>query len=452
MTADIAILRRKSLVARPPLASFLVMAHAIFWICWSPILFLAAPPRPFSALGAILGLALPAFLVTGATHGRAGVRDLLRRTMRWRVGIGWCLFAVFAIPVGAMLLAPLLLGMAPLQAFAREWSLLVTVFLPHLVLALVTVQLFEEVAWSGLVQHTLQSRYATWKATTLVGVAFATIHLPTYLTLPITARQLLQVLIAQVVLIIPFAILFRALIAWTYKPNWLQHPAGRRRSRILQHRRRDRQPGGRGDVGGADPRSGRHRAASSHRGGVEQRHAGDRRGHPTTTMPTPSRQPQITDLQDQEVRLGNDDQARSVKKQSIEPRQSATYGLSDNYQAAMCSFGRMSFQRFTLRSSPFLIPNSVYVKVATAVRLSIVVSCGPALAAQSIPTSKLRPDSARHHDQAALRPFRPADLVVESNDLGAGPQVPRSRPPGVLGVGDEEIVTGPNRSPIPRAG
>ena len=216
MISNLAMISVRSFVARYPVASFLVMAHVIFWICWFPILFLAAPPRPFSALGAILGLALPAFLVTGATEGRTGVRDLLRRTLRSRVGVGWYLFAVFAIPVGAVLLAALVLGVAPLQTLTREWSLLVTVFLPHLVLAVVTVQLFEEVAWSGLVQHRLQSRYGTLKATILVGVAFATIHLPTYLTVPLTAHQLLQVLVAQVVLIVPFAVLFRALIAWTY--------------------------------------------------------------------------------------------------------------------------------------------------------------------------------------------------------------------------------------------
>lgn len=94
---------------------------------------------PVQRLGAILGLALPAFLVTAATDGTAGVRDLLRRTLRWRVGIGWYLLAVLAIPVGALLLAPLFLGQAPLQGFGN-WQPLFTAFIPQLMLALVTVQ------------------------------------------------------------------------------------------------------------------------------------------------------------------------------------------------------------------------------------------------------------------------------------------------------------------------
>ena len=104
-----------SFVGRHPGLSYLVLAFAIFWVSWLPVLLLDAPPRPFSAVGAILGLALPAFLVTAATDGRAGVRDLLRRTLRWRVGVGWYLLAIFAIPVGALLLAPLFLGAAPLE-------------------------------------------------------------------------------------------------------------------------------------------------------------------------------------------------------------------------------------------------------------------------------------------------------------------------------------------------
>src|SRR3712207_3241816 len=38
-----------------------------------------------SSLAMVLGLALPAFLVTAAMSGKAGVRDLLSRSLRWRV-------------------------------------------------------------------------------------------------------------------------------------------------------------------------------------------------------------------------------------------------------------------------------------------------------------------------------------------------------------------------------
>ena len=55
-------------------------------------------------LATLVGLALPVFLVTAATGGKEGVRDLLRRLLRWRVGVHWYLIALFGLLV-AMLLA-----------------------------------------------------------------------------------------------------------------------------------------------------------------------------------------------------------------------------------------------------------------------------------------------------------------------------------------------------------
>ncbi len=74
----------RRLVARHPVAAFLVMAYAV--ICA-----VALPPvrthldilpfeKPFwESLGTILGVALSAFLVVAAMHGQDGVRDLARR-------------------------------------------------------------------------------------------------------------------------------------------------------------------------------------------------------------------------------------------------------------------------------------------------------------------------------------------------------------------------------------
>ena len=162
-----------------------------------------------------MGLALPAFLITAATDGRAGVGDLLRCAFQWRVGIGWYLLALLAIPVGALLLAPLFLGLAPLHGFLQNWTLLFTEFLPQLLLALVTVQLFEELGWAGFVQHRLQSQHGALKASLLVALAFAFLHLPTYLSAPISGAGALRDL-SVMVIVIPFAICFRILITFAY--------------------------------------------------------------------------------------------------------------------------------------------------------------------------------------------------------------------------------------------
>jgi hypothetical protein len=56
-------------------------------------------PPLHGVVGAALGVAL-AFLVTAGLSGRAGVADLGRRSVRWRVPVRWYLIAVFSVPGG----------------------------------------------------------------------------------------------------------------------------------------------------------------------------------------------------------------------------------------------------------------------------------------------------------------------------------------------------------------
>ncbi len=196
----------RSFVGRHPVSSFLVLAYVGLWTCWMPILFLGAPPRPFSALAVIVGLAVPAFLVTAVTSGRDGVRQLVHRSVRWRVGLRWYLVAVLAIPLGTLAVA-MLLGTPSVDGSLAVW------FGLELLLALVTVQLFEEVGWVGFAQYTLQGRYGPMRTSLLLGTAFGLIHLPTYFRAPITGRQVVGVLVTMV-MVIPLSILLRILIAW----------------------------------------------------------------------------------------------------------------------------------------------------------------------------------------------------------------------------------------------
>jgi len=77
------------------------------------------------------------------------------------------------------------------------------------------VQFFEELGWAGFVQHRLQARYGALKASLLVALAFAFLHLPTYLRAPISGQSVVRDL-SVLVIVIPFAIAFRILIAFAY--------------------------------------------------------------------------------------------------------------------------------------------------------------------------------------------------------------------------------------------
>ncbi len=219
----------RGVISRHPKVSFLVMTFALLWLSTALVLFLGWPPPPPTTIsGHLIGaglsmcsLALPAFLVVAARDGKAGVRDLLSRTLRWRVGIEWYAFAILAIPVGALLMSPLFLGSTPLLALSEEWSLVFTAFLPKVLLALVTVQLFEEIAWTGFMQHEVQARHGALRAALLTGPLFALIHLPTYMFGgPVTPQAALRALVMAVVFI-PIAIFLRLLIAWTYNRTGL---------------------------------------------------------------------------------------------------------------------------------------------------------------------------------------------------------------------------------------
>lgn len=165
------------LVARRPVVAFLVMGYTLGWTIMLAAFQLGLSLRLLSSLSMIFGLALSAFLVTAATAGKPGVRDLLSRCFRWRVSIRWYLLALLGLLVGTLLLASMFVGLAPLQALVEKWPLFFTMFLPEIVIAFLLINLWEEIGWTGFMQHTLQERHGPLLASLMVAPAFALFHL-----------------------------------------------------------------------------------------------------------------------------------------------------------------------------------------------------------------------------------------------------------------------------------
>ena len=176
----------RRLVARHPVTAFLVMVYTVNTaVALVPLLtrrdILPFGLAPYDSLGHIFGVALPAFLVVAATHGRTGVRDLARRSLRWRVGVRWYLIALLGVPIGVVLGASAIFGLAPLNALVEKWQLLLTVVLPQLVLLILFFNLAEEVGWTGFLQARLQERHGPLKASVIVTLPFALFHLPSWM-------------------------------------------------------------------------------------------------------------------------------------------------------------------------------------------------------------------------------------------------------------------------------
>jgi uncharacterized protein len=173
----------RRLVARHPVAAFLCICYGVTWAAAVPWFRTQTDILPFDlpmwgSIGTFVGVALAAVLVAAASDGRAGVRDLVRRSLRWRVGVRWYLLAVLGLPVAVLAGAVVLFGAAPLEALADDWRLLFTRVLPILLLQLALFQLAEEVGWMGFLQARLQDRHGPLKASLLVTVPFALFHLP----------------------------------------------------------------------------------------------------------------------------------------------------------------------------------------------------------------------------------------------------------------------------------
>ena len=79
-----------SFVKRHPLVSFFILAYALAWI----LIPLVVSVSLFFGLLALFVPTFAALVVTAITDGKAGVKDLLRRVVLWRVGFRWYVVAI----------------------------------------------------------------------------------------------------------------------------------------------------------------------------------------------------------------------------------------------------------------------------------------------------------------------------------------------------------------------
>jgi hypothetical protein len=99
-------------------------------------------------VGGALGVAL-AFLVTAGLSGRAGVADLGRRSVRWRVPVRWYLIALFSVPVAATLISLAIYGPRALAAPSGGWPRALAEVAAFFLLQLVFFQLAERLDSPG---------------------------------------------------------------------------------------------------------------------------------------------------------------------------------------------------------------------------------------------------------------------------------------------------------------
>lgn len=160
------------------------------------------PMLPLMVAAMLAGPSAAGIGMTALVSGRAGLRELLARLLRWRVGMRW--YGV------ALLVAPCVFIVVHLAL-----SLVSPVFLPSVVtvsdsasLALASVSgalavgFFEEIGWTGFAVPHLRARHSMLTTGLVVGAVWGLWHFPLFWEADSFSATL------------PFTILLTRLFAW----------------------------------------------------------------------------------------------------------------------------------------------------------------------------------------------------------------------------------------------
>ncbi len=177
----------KGFAARHSVLTFYAL---VFAISWGGLLILVGPGRipgstddverlfPFALVVLFAGPSMAGILMTGLISGRAGLRELLSRLLRWRVHGGW--YAAALLP-GPLLVAAILFGL----------SLASSIFLPGIVTTddrgtlvlfglawgLIGGGFLEELGWTGFAVPRLRLPYGAVRTGLIVGLLWGAWHL-----------------------------------------------------------------------------------------------------------------------------------------------------------------------------------------------------------------------------------------------------------------------------------
>jgi membrane protease YdiL (CAAX protease family) len=195
-------------VADHPAAVVVAWMFAVGYGLLIPATAAGLPPEPFLLGVVLLGQLLPALLVTAARGGRRAVRELVGRVFRWRTHPVWYLVALLGIPVASLLASAAVFGNGALHTLVTDPGV-ITGYLAALTI-LPVVNLWEETAWTGVVQSHLAAVRGPVVAAVLTGLLFGLVHLPLQIGAP--PGQLAIGVLVLMAACIPF----RIVLWWVY--------------------------------------------------------------------------------------------------------------------------------------------------------------------------------------------------------------------------------------------
>ena len=168
-----------------PLLFYFLIAYASSWILTIPFVLaewgILKGDLRIAFVVKSFGPFLAAYIMTGITEGKEGLRRLRRRIVQVRAGWQW--YALILLGVPAVFLLGIAVLPGALASFQGTSPGFVIFYLVNFVIILIAGgPLGEEPGWRGYALPRMQPRYGPLWGTLLLGVLWVFWHLPDFLT------------------------------------------------------------------------------------------------------------------------------------------------------------------------------------------------------------------------------------------------------------------------------
>lgn len=215
-------------IKRRPLLTFCVLVFAISWggmlVVLAPVLFtttgeLSEQGLFFAYLAMLAGPAIAGILLTGIVDGRAGLRDLAARLLKWRVGGRWYAAALLIAPV-VILAVLLVLAQISFAYLPRLYTTDDRIFLVQFsIISALLVGILEELGWTGFATELLLKRKnGILKTGLVVGVLYAAWNFLVVFSVSsqTAAAGELPMVVFMPLVLFTWLPTFRVLMVWVY--------------------------------------------------------------------------------------------------------------------------------------------------------------------------------------------------------------------------------------------